>query len=422
MRIFSSLLCLEPGGKILCLTNLFLLAYLSRHFSPAKVGVFALAQTMALILTNGFDAGIKKIGSRLVATHPAQVRFLISQVQRRRFFVLLVSAAAAFSYGAFGPVPQDSRLMICLFVLSVMSSVLSLDWLAAARKAFQWTAVWRWLTTFSSLAVSFYCLMRLNYDVDIIPEIAFLFSILAAGILWLLWWRPSSAVIARQQLFTLKVKEQLRWKSCARETLSFLCLLTPRVLGLLLLASQRNSEELGLYAGAYQLILAIPAAATLLAWLFFPALTDKLRANESQKNRSLAIWLLSRCGLLLGTFTAISSSYLVTQLYGPHFSRAVSILRILSLAIPLDMLGSYLIRAAANRSLRRQLLIATTGAIAGNGCVVFFFLPDGRALSAAWATDFSYLVLVGLLFFQMPREQSDSQEPETQLPLLKQAN
>jgi O-antigen/teichoic acid export membrane protein len=395
-KLFGSILRLGTGEAVSRLASFGLYAYVSRAFGVELLGIVALSQTIAGYVTLGTDQGLRMIGARLVAKDASMAPTIMRHVLKKRLISCAVCVSLGSAYALWGPVPVNARSYVLGFVLAVIPYAFSLDWLAWGLDHFGWLGVWR-----AGVGVLFVlgavAAIRLSGTTLLPITIANGASaVLGAVLLWALWHFRWQSPQSESQYQNSEVANQLRWGAVLPLGMATILNLMFNNFDTVMLAAMTSTREVGRYNAVYKILFVIFGAYYLLMQSLYPKLS---RAEGGRQARRLMIYALVALGAFGGCISfliAIWARPILHLVYGSDFN-AIYLLRLLSLAIPLDFCAALLGTVLVSRGFDRAVLRGAGAAALCNVLINLWLIPRFSAIGAAWATVISYGVLLFVL-------------------------
>jgi O-antigen/teichoic acid export membrane protein len=191
------------------------------------------------------------------------------------------------------------------------------------------------------------------------------------------------------------VVKQVRWATVFPLGMATILTLMFHNFDTVMLAGMTSVEELGRYSAAYKVLFAIFSA----YYLFTQSLYPKLAAMKAETTRQLFGKVI--CGVaLLGSGVALAlatwDSALLRIIYGSDLN-ASHLLRILSLAVPMDFCAAFMGIVCVSRGFDRVVLKCAGAAAITDILANLWLIPRFGATGAAWSTLISYVILMGAL-------------------------
>jgi O-antigen/teichoic acid export membrane protein len=391
-----SLVSISAGEGVARLSNLALLIYVSRKFGVRVVGAYALAQGLSLYLMQGMDLGLRHVGARLVASHPAQVWSVVGSVQHKRLLLAIPMVSLGYCYGRFGPVPADTRSMVSLYSLSLLGYAFSLDWLAWGLHRFAWMSGWRALVSFLGMAISISSIRLLHTAPIVIALGNGIAYAAAAYLLWIFWGRRviTLTIPARARL---AAETPVKWRAALWLGGALLVNQAFSSIDILMLGSLSDSTQTGLYSAAYRMLLLVLAIYYLLTQAIYPQLAALPGWQRNFRTLWPYLWRLGFSGTVIAVAMEWGRTILIVGLYGHGFAPAVRLCGPLLFTIPLELIAAFLMTALIAWDHPRRVLCATGAAGVFNALANYWAIPRYGAMGAAYVTPLSYSVFLVVL-------------------------
>ena len=391
---------LSVGEGISRLTAFILVAYVARVLGVKAVGIIALGQTVFQYALMGADMGSKFIGARLIAKDPATYALVVPAVQQKRIVMALFCFGAATVYALVGPVPPDSRSILVLFAFSVLPYALNLDWLVWGLEHYGLMAAWRSLIGVVGLVGGIVAAVFVARHALLgIAAANALAHAAGALMLWLYFrsLRSQSEPSPDRDDAAASVHVETRWAAVLVLGSAAIFNQLFQHVDILLLGAMGTVEDLGRYGAAYKILNVVFGAYYLLTTAAFPVLARLERTRKTRRILVMAVFGVAMLGSVVSLFFYLLSEQVMTFAFGPEFAVAAPLLKVLSLALPLDfavaLIGTILVSG------RRDKVVAIALSVAAFSNIVLnlLWIPAHGAIGAAWATVVSYAELVVLL-------------------------
>jgi len=392
--ILRSSLILGLGEGTSRIAMFAVVAYISRKYGMQLFGAVALAQTVALYATQGTDVGFRLIGARLIARSPASAPIVVSILLGKRSITGCLAIAAALLYAFLAPMEGYARLCVAGFAIGLVPYLFSLDWLAWGLNRFGWLSAWKAGVTITFALASFVG-FRLLSDARVSLVVANFVSLsLGSLVLWIIWrdkWKPGIASSTGSEPLA-EAQEALRWKVVLGLGVTVILTQAFHNADTLLLAAMKPLSEVGRYNSAYKLFLLICGVYYLITQSLYPQLS-RARGDGSHRRR---VWLglcaLTVAGTIAAILLSIFAHPILTIVYGSDLA-SVRLLRLLSMAIPMDFVATTLGMSFVSRGFDKHMVFSLSAAALSNIGLNLFLIPKMSAEGAAIATLGSYVVL-----------------------------
>jgi O-antigen/teichoic acid export membrane protein len=394
-KVFESILRLGIGEGIAKLSALGLYAYISRAFGVELLGIVALSQTIAAYVIMGTDQGLRLIGARLVAQDPSVAPTIILPIVRKRIASCAACVLLACIYAMRGPVPQQARLYVLGFALAVIPYAFSLDWLAWGLNHLGWLGAWRAIVSLSftlTAVLGIYLCHTTLLPITISNGVS---VILGALLLWVMWhfrWKRHLGPAAISDSIVVK---QVRWATVFPLGMATILTLMFHNFDTVMLAGMTSVGELGRYSAAYKVLFAIFSA----YYLFTQSLYPKLAAMKTGTARLLFGKVIGGVALLgsgIALALATWDTSILRIIYGSDLN-ASHLLRILSLAVPMDFCSAFMGIVCVSRGFDKVVMKCAGAAAISDILANLWLIPRFGASGAAWSTLISYVILVSAL-------------------------
>lgn len=397
--LIRSVISLGIGEVSARFLSFLFLAYISRKFGVGLLGAVALAQTASMYVTAGTDQGAKWVGARIIARHPSQAPVVIHLLTRMRVITGGIFVAAGACYALFGPLPESARIYVLGFVLAVIPYALTLDWLAWGLGYLGWLATWR-----AGVALIFVggAVLALELHLNTVLSIVLsngVSSVAGAILLWSLWrYKWQSKILSVENGHKeLQIDQELRWRSTLPLGIALMLSQLFQNLDTMLLGAMSTANEVGRYNGAYRILMVAFGGYYVLTQSLYPRFAGAKFKQDTIKYLFAAVAVVFLSGALLAGCLAVYAGEVLKFIYGSDLG-AVSIFRVLAMAIPMEFASSLMGVMLSSRGFDRKVLLVTAIAAALNLILNLIAIPQSQAFGAAWATVVSYIVLTcGLL-------------------------
>ncbi|MFA5975323.1 MAG: flippase [Elusimicrobiota bacterium] len=399
MRNFTSKLIGEGGVRVFSALFIFLLA---RTLGAAAFGFYSTAFAFASLFLIVVDLGLNSIVTREIARHAPERTAILRSANTIKFSAALLAIVCVHFLSGGYPFARTHRLLVDTVAIMVVTYSL-IDYMGAAlagKEEMGWEACLRTLCRMIVATCGILVLYRTRslIHVTLSMSIASVFS-LGLGM-----------VILRARFGGFP----LGWDSVMARRLfsSSLPLLGSVVFWILydnqdiLLLNHYHvaAKDIGLYVSATKIIDVLKVAPVLLAGAFFPALSRYAHEHESFLNNTRA--LLAYAILLLFVIAGsafLAAPFLETLLYGPQFSEATPLLRILLVAFAAVFLNHLCLQLLIAKDCERQLLLGTVIACVSKLLFNIWLIPRYGTHGACYslvASAFIYLAFQARILTQ----------------------
>jgi O-antigen/teichoic acid export membrane protein len=394
--LVSSILRLGTGEAVSRLASFGLYAYISRTFGVELLGIVALSQTIAMYVMFGTDQGLRMIGARLVARDASAARVVMRHVLRKRLLSCAICVALGSVYALWGPVPANARFYVLGFVLAVIPYAFSLDWLAWGLDHFGWLGAWRGgVGLFFVLGAI--AAIRLSGTTLLPITIANAAStVLGAILLWALWRFRWQTPHSESEHGNNEIDNQFRWAAVLPLGGATILNLMFNNFDSVMLGAMTSAREVGRYSAAYKILFVIFGAYYLLTQSLYPKLSRMKGGRQARRLLSFALIVCIAFGACVAVVIAIWAVPILRTIYGGDLN-AVRLVRILSLAVPMEFCVALMGTVLVSRGFHKLVLACTASAATFDLVSNWFLIPRLRAEGAAWSTVASYLLLLILV-------------------------
>ena len=401
---------LGMGDAITRISGIATLLILAHRYGVLFVGAYALAQGMLQYSYPIIDFGLRHVGARLIATKPFAGREIVRQVQRRRLIMASLLVPCLLLYAKFAKFPAEIRVFLFFFAATGCLYATSLDWAAWGKEHLRSVGFGRAIVPVSILT----CLLIGKKSSDILWFLLggnVLGNVLQALIFWS-WWE-SNKPLENREISLADIHKSLAWRRTSIMGLAWLCNLAFNTIDTLMLGVMSNGEQVGLYSVAYRLMNQVLITYYLMTIVLYPQLARQSVQERLTMLRPRILMALVGAGTTIAVFLVIFRRPLVTVLFGRQFLPAVFLLSLLSWAIPLDFLTSYLSNAYIAWGMEKSILACTAVAAGSNIVMNLIWIPRYGAAAAAVNTLLSYIIFLASLAFvgHSAKELSGSNEP-----------
>ncbi|REL38270.1 hypothetical protein DYD21_06595 [Rhodohalobacter sp. SW132] len=334
--------------------------YLARTLGASQYGLLTLAISALGIASWFSDLGLKTLATRSVAGSSSEPGDLA------RFFWLkiLLSAAVLLIAGGItwfllSEQPQ-LRLLILLFLLSLLPQSLRVDWYYKGVQEFHWVTLSNWVQ-----GVIYLCGLLLIVSTDDLLLVPWIYSlsILLGALVLLFTYKGKNSFISKPRV--VKWGEDLRnsfFLGAGHFFSQSIILLPPLVIGYFF-----TELQVGYYGVALKLILAAMIIDHVLNTLLLPNLTKLWQNNRSEvqpqlKKVSRWVLLIGVCGMMVLAYAAEPIIYF---LFGDTYLPAVPMLILLSVVLPITFINSIFSFGLISFGLDRDFLYSTSAGALG---------------------------------------------------------
>jgi O-antigen/teichoic acid export membrane protein len=390
--IFQSVFKLGVGELVSRLAMFAVLAVISRRFGLQLFGAVTLAQTVSLYAMQGTDLGFRTIGMRVVARDPQLAPMTVSDVLKKRSITGTLAIVAALIYGFYGPMPDYARLCVVGFVIGIIPYLFSLDWLAWGLSQFGWLSAWRAGVAVAFAATSF-AGFRILSDARVALVVGnFVSMLLGSAVLWLIWRYRWKAECATLPGMLSDSREEFRWRMVLPLGITVILTQAFHNADTLLLGAMAPLNEVGRYSAAYRILFLAFGGYYLITQSIYPMLSRAPSDGGARKKIWLGLAFVTVAGTVVAIVLSAFAQPILTVIYGSDL-RAVSLLRLLAIVVPLDFIATTVGMSFVSRGFDKYMLFSFTVAALSNIACNLVLIPQLGAKGAAIATLASYVLL-----------------------------
>jgi len=317
------------GRGAIFITNMLL----ARRFGVEGFGVFALAQTLTFYFWLAVDLGTTTYAVREIAKDKTNAEPLIGTLLSVRVVLGLLVLFVYSFFLLFLRIEPSSKLAFFGCGLYLVVHALYTDW-------------------------AFKGLERISYLVasTLVPSLLFLFGtvltvkdnrdVAVASFLWSLSFLPGGVLLLYflQNRLGFRVRFNLNLKEWLRHTKGSIwfsvghgLMIVYQNLPILILGWTSGVYDVGVYAGAYRLVLTAYGASFLTFVASYPVLSDTYANRRDRFNKVILSFTTARFALggLLSFVGTVFAAEIVGFLLGAQYSQSIPIFRILVWLLPL---------------------------------------------------------------------------------------
>lgn len=326
MTLFAkNLLSLSVADILSKLLNFFALLYLGRHLGPGGFGQVNFALAILAYFTMMTDLNLTTVGIRDVAKSRDVAAYASSFVTLRLILGVLAFGLLLIFVAVF-PLPRGAARLIVLFSLSVLPTVLLLEWFFNGLERMGYLGASRVIraATFLGLILLATATSRLTPGVVALVYVASGVSSVIAQTYWL-----------RKNGWALRVRVDLdHWRLLVRDTAPLaLSVITAQIfanLDTVLLGFMTNDQVVGWYSAGNRIIATVLGSAAVFVNTLYPILA---RHSDSPDDLRRLIFSSSRLLLFVSLPVAVGGTVLavpmLTALYGAEYAHGAAAFQIL---------------------------------------------------------------------------------------------
>jgi len=350
----------DGGAKLF---GFFATIYLARVLGAEQYGLIIIAISTLGIAMWFSDLGIQTLATRsIAASDPKErnpARFLWLKIVLSLGVMMMAGIIIWFAL-------RDEpllRILILLFILSLIPQSLKIDWYYKGIQEFQRVTLASWIQGLIYLGG---LILLVSADDLLLVPVIYSLSILCGAITMLVSYRGHASLLSQPDISQWKSDIKISCYLGAGHFLSqSIILLPPLAIGYFF-----TDLHVGYYGVALKLILVAMLADHIFNTLLLPNLTRLWKEQPELVKTQLSIvakWMLffGASGTLVLFF---SGEFLITLLFGDPYLPATPMLMILSLLLPVTFLNSVYSFGLISFGKDRDFLIST--AAGGSACFV----------------------------------------------------
>jgi O-antigen/teichoic acid export membrane protein len=402
----SGTLAIGEGTARVC--TMLILVLVSRKFGVSTLGSLALAQTLGIYIALCIDAGSRHIGAKLVAAHPEGLQIIQRRIQRKRLMLALLAIPLGLLYARFGPIPNNAKTLVSLYILFIAPYCLTLDWVLWGAKRYGSLSTSRAMVSALPLAA---LVVALWFGADPRWAIPVSAGFGYAGSSAYTRWRCNRLFLSETAAGTERFREittQTDWGAILVLGAALACNQAFNNIDSLMLGGLTNLQQVGLYSSAYRLLTALLGVYYLLTTTLYP----RIAAISPEKRNASRLKPYLVAAFLAGVVPALVirhfSGWIIVAIYGQNFAKGAPMLSLLIMALPLDFVTSFCGITMVAWGMSKRVLLATGTAAAVNISANLYLIPRYGGIGASWATLVSYLVLLAILLFGLLGRRPDA--------------
>ena len=394
MKLVKNFLSLAGAEVISKLVTFAAFAYLARVMGPEGFGYVEFAGAVLLCAGLIVDQGFGPFGAREIAKDPAQTPALVSEIVSARFLLAIAAYAAVIGFAL---LPDHSPVVVRLLLiygLSLLVTPLLLQWVFQGHERMQAVAIAQVVrqTVFSAIVFAF---VRDAGQIWIVAVAELTgVSVAAAYCVWM-YKRWFGSVFQRPPALS---RHLLREGGTIG--LSQVFWMVKMYGATLVLGVVASAEDLGFFAGAMRILIALHT----FVWLYYFNLLPSLSRAWQQDNKAFAglinrslhgvAWVAAAAGLVW----VLVAPRVMTSVYGQAFEPAGTTLQWLAgVFILAGLSGHHRFGLIAAGRQAAEMVTAALGAVvtvcgipvgyamAGpKGAAMFLFAAEAAVALSAW--------------------------------------
>lgn len=384
------------GEGLTRLSNFLVVVIVAHTRGPEGLGVFAIGQLIGNYLLLGTDFGYKTSGARLVSLHRPWTRSLVRAIQRQRAILSALLFPVGLCYAFLGPIPDEARLFVAGFSLSVLPQALTLDWTLLGLERYALLGMLRAGVAILFAAASAAILFA-GGDLGSVAVANGASTLVGALAVWVLWFKRSEhgASDALTPTELEQLRQETRWGTIAWLGAATIFVQMFQTIDTLMLGGLVPVDDVGRYNGAHKLVVLTFGV----YYLFTQAMLPKLSRMTETAAPLVLRWtvLVAIVGGAGSAAISALSEPLIRTVYGDAMSDAAGILRWLVWTIPGEFALALMGTALVAWGRERLMLALAGGALALNAILNAVVIPDLGIIGAAQVKIVSYAVVVAAL-------------------------
>lgn len=391
-ELLRDLGALALGEVLAKLAGFAAFAYLARTLTAERYGGVELAVAISMIFFLAIDFGFAPVGARELARDRGLAARLAGAIPTLRLGLALASVACIWIGSAFLDQPEETRLLVRVFGLSLLGAPWILNWLFQGLGRMFVVAAAPALRM-SAFALAAFALVRNDMPLWRIGAM----EIFAAAVMALYYLAMQSRAGISPALSMDIPQMRTLWREAGPIGVSRILWALSQYTATLIVAAFSPAADLAWYGAAHRLSMALSAFVLVYHFNLFPALVEAVAAGP-QRLRALldplyraAVWLAAFGGL----FGTLFAADLCALLYGPPFAASGAVFAWLVWSLSLALVGAharYVLLAAGQQraELAANALGAAVALLAGLALVPHYGMRGGAAAivlgsAATWA-------------------------------------
>jgi O-antigen/teichoic acid export membrane protein len=303
------------------------LIHLARTFGPVGFGLWNFAQAWLIYLLRGGEMGFEVIGVKEIARHPDRTPNLITAVITSRCILLLILATFLFIAIECRLIPEDVRILVVIFSLSLIPMAFILEWVFEGHQSLLSVSIARIAkgVIFFILVVLF---VKSTYDVTL-SSFFYVIS-LTVPILYVGWSAVRSFGMAnfRETFYLLP---QL-WRSALPVGCATLLSNYSLFIGTMVIGYTMQHDQLGYYTASHRMVIFLWAYIIAnLQRVVLPTLSNlfQISSDSFQSFVERFLRFAAMISIGIGLSVTLFSKIIIKILYTERYAASVPILQIL---------------------------------------------------------------------------------------------
>jgi O-antigen/teichoic acid export membrane protein len=380
-RVTRSFLALGSGDALARLIAFGAAVYVGRTLGPAMYGILTFATGVLLYFKNVTECGIDLLGIRHVAEDHSRIESVAPSLMGTRLAVGIALSVAICLLARF-VLPQPDASVFALYSLTLIVIGVDTRWIHLGLHSSRAVAIARTVGELSLLAIVL-ATVRSEGDLTRVPMAQVLGDVLTAAILFF---------VLRSMGF--RVRPRLDWKTSRPVLARSWPLVANVLLGLTIYNSDlfflrflHDTQTVGWYAAAYQLISFLINIASAYSLSLLPALA-RLASDRGQRDAMHATSTAQTfaVSLPIAVGGCILGPAIIASVFGPEYAPSGPALAILILSIPFTMSKEIDLISLLVSGREQTIMRMTAAAVAVNLTLNLVLIPRYGIPGAAIAT------------------------------------
>jgi PST family polysaccharide transporter len=397
---------LSGGEFIAKLLTFAAFAYLARNLGAGAYGTLEFVLAVMVFFTLPADLGLGAYGAREIARRPDIAASLFPEIVQVRLLLAVSSFLLLLIFAAFIPKPDEVRMLLGVYGISLLLGPALLQWLFQAHDLMHWVALASIIRqiVFAVLLFTFFSAGTPIIVIGLI-EIA---SVTAVALYCLLMIRFALRLPLPWSTFRIhRLRTHIRQGlpiGLAELAWAFMWYFATVLLGFIF-----HDESLGWFGASHRVLMALHT----FVWLYFfnllPSISrcvtgdpDRLRELIGKSMRFVA-WV----SVFGAFFVTVFAREVLTLAYGASFEGGTTCLAVLMWVLPVAMLSGHYRYTLIAYNLQTRLFycVAVSAGVAVLGGLAL--VPLFGATGAAWALLLANLSVFVLVYRSVRRRVAD---------------
>lgn len=376
----------------------FYTIFLARNLGVSDFGLYSLGLAYFSIISSFSDFGFNRYLIREISKERRKIWELLCNLIMIRL-TLICFIFALFSIFLYIFDADKTRVSIILLsILAVLPQTIALtfDGVFIALRKLQFSAAAAFAASLSTVLIGLYLITN-NFGVYGAVNALILGQFIFATVFVVLLYLREGVEISQIKLSAIK---KALLGSLPYSLLGILGLLYFKI-DTVILSYIRGNFETGIYSAGYKFLEALAFIPNALSFALFP----KFVSLHLEKKEKLKQMLFKSIKLMFSLGILVMIAYLlilpiIINIFLPKFSSAITVIRILSFAIPLMFIhvSAASVLLSTDRFLK-QVILASFIPLIFNIIFNLIFIPKYGFLAASWVTVLSDVVSVSVIFY-----------------------